>query len=65
MTSLIETAPDGTPEQIHRQVTAGLDGILTAKRKDVAWKLVSVRKAYESRGSCPGRTPAWLRRPSH
>jgi hypothetical protein len=49
MTSLIETAPDGAPEQIHRHVTAGLDGILAAKRKDVTWKLVSVRKAFESR----------------
>ncbi|HEU5386303.1 MAG TPA: hypothetical protein VFV73_10415 [Streptosporangiaceae bacterium] len=49
MTSLIETAPDGTPEQIHCHVTAGLNDILTAKRQDVTWKLLSVRKAFESR----------------
>ena len=59
MTSLIETAPDGTPEQIHHHVTAGLDGILTAKRKDVAWKLVSVRKAFES-GVAPALADARL-----
>jgi len=49
MTSLIETAPDGTPEDIRRHVTVGLDGILAAKRKDVAWKLASVRRAFDSR----------------
>jgi hypothetical protein len=49
MTSLIETAPDGTPEEIRCHVTAGLDSILTAKRKDVTWKVASVRKAFESR----------------
>lgn len=48
MTTLIETAPDGTPEQVRRHVTAGLDGILAAKRNDVAWKLASVRRAFES-----------------
>jgi hypothetical protein len=48
MTLLIETAPDGTPEEIRSYVTAGLEGILTAKRKDVAWKLASVRKAFDS-----------------
>ena len=49
MTALIETAPDGTPEEIRRHVTEGLDGILAAKRKEVAWKLASVRKAFDSR----------------
>ena len=49
MTALIETAPDGTPKEIRRHVTAGLDGILAAKRKEVAWKLASVRKAFDSR----------------
>ena len=49
MTSLIETAPDGTPEEIRRHVTAGLNGILTAKRNEVEWKLASVRKAFDSR----------------
>jgi hypothetical protein len=48
MTTLIETAPDGTPEQVRRHVTAGVDGILAAKRKDVTWKLASVRRAFES-----------------
>jgi len=49
ITALIETAPDGTPEEICRQVTAGLHGILAAKRKEVEWKLASVRKAFDSR----------------
>jgi hypothetical protein len=48
MTTLVETAPDGTPEEIRRHVTAGLDGILAAKRNDVKWKLASVRRAFES-----------------
>jgi hypothetical protein len=48
MSSLIETAPDGTPEQILTHVTAGLAGILTIKRRDVAWKLASVRTAFDS-----------------
>jgi hypothetical protein len=59
MTALIETAPDGTPEDIRRQVTAGLDGILAAKRKEVAWKLASVRKAFDSRVA-PGLADARL-----
>lgn len=49
MTSLIQTAPDGTAEQIHCHVTAGLNDILIAKRQDVTWKLLSVRKSFESR----------------
>ena len=61
MTSLIETAPDGTPEEIRRHVTVGLDGILAAKRKDVAWKLASVRKAFDSRVA-PALADARLRR---
>jgi hypothetical protein len=48
MTRLIEEASDGTPEQICRHVTATLAGILAAKRAEVAWKLVSVRKAFDS-----------------
>jgi hypothetical protein len=48
MTSLIETTPDGTPEEICRHVTACLDGILTTKRESVTWKLASIRRAYES-----------------
>jgi hypothetical protein len=59
MTALIETAPDGTPEDIRRHVIAGLDGILAAKRKEVAWKLASVRKAFDSRVA-PGLTEARL-----
>jgi len=59
MTALIETAPDGTPEEIRRHVTAGLDGILAAKRKEVAWKLASVRKAFDSRVA-PGLADARL-----
>ena len=57
MTTLIETAPDGTPEQVRRHVTAGLDGILAAKRNDVAWKLASVRRVFDS-GVAPGLTDA-------
>jgi hypothetical protein len=48
MTSLIETAPDRTPEEICRHVTAGLNSILTAKRESIAWKLASVRKTFDS-----------------
>jgi hypothetical protein len=59
MTALIETAPDGTPEDIRRHVIAGLDGILAAKRKEVEWKLASVRKAFDSRVA-PGLTEARL-----
>jgi hypothetical protein len=61
MTSLTETAPDGTPEEIRRHVTAGLDDLLTAKRKDkdVAWKLASVRKAFDARVA-PGLADARL-----
>jgi hypothetical protein len=62
MTSLIETAPDGTPEEIYRHVTAGLDGILAAKRKDVTWKLASVRRAFES-GVAPRLADARVLRP--
>jgi len=61
MTSLIETAPDGTPEEIRRHVTAGLNGILTAKRNEVEWKLASVRKAFDSRVA-PALADARLRR---
>jgi hypothetical protein len=57
MTTLIETAPDGTPEQLRRHVTVGLDGILAAKRNDVAWKLASVRRAFDS-GVAPGLADA-------
>jgi len=62
MTSLIETAPDGTPEEICRHVTAGLDGMLAAKRKDVTWKLASVRRAFES-GVAPRLADARVLRP--
>jgi hypothetical protein len=48
MTSLIETAPDGTPEEICRHVTADLNNILTTKRECIAWKLASVRKTFDS-----------------
>jgi hypothetical protein len=48
MTTLIEQCPDGPPEQIYEHVTAGLAGILAAKRANVAWKLTSVRKAFDS-----------------
>ena len=48
MTSIIEGALDGTPEQVRRHVTAGLDDILASKRRDVAWKLASVRKVFDS-----------------
>ena len=48
MTALIETAPDGRSEDIQHHVTAGLSGILAAKREEVAWKLTSVRKAFET-----------------
>jgi hypothetical protein len=48
MTSLIEGVPDGTPDQVFGHVTAALDAILAGKRKDVAWKLATVRKAFDS-----------------
>jgi hypothetical protein len=62
MTTLIETAPDGTPEDIRRHVTAGLDGILAAKRNDVTWKLASVRRAFDS-GVAPHLADARVLRP--
>ena len=49
MTALIETASDGTPEEVRRHIAAELGGILAVKRKEVAWKLASVKKAFESR----------------
>jgi hypothetical protein len=48
MKRLIEQCPDGPPEQVYEHLTAGLAGILAAKRADVAWKLASVRKAFDS-----------------
>lgn len=48
MTSIIEAAPDGPPEQVFSHVTAGLGAILAGKRRDVAWKLASVRKVFDS-----------------
>ncbi len=50
-----------TPEEICRQVTVGLDGILAAKRKEVEWTLASVRNAFDSRVA-PGLADAL---PSH
>jgi hypothetical protein len=47
MTSLIEGAPDGTPDQVFGHVTVGLDAILAGKKKDVEWKLAAVRKAFD------------------
>jgi hypothetical protein len=48
MASLIKQCPDGPPGQVYERITAGLAGILAAKRTDVAWKLASVRKAFDS-----------------
>jgi hypothetical protein len=48
MTGIIDAVPDGTPEQVRRHVTALLDDILASKRRTVAWKLASVRKAFDS-----------------
>ena len=47
MTVLIEEAPDGPPELIFRHVTAGLAGILAEKRAEVAWKIASIRRAFD------------------
>lgn len=48
MTTIIDTAPGGTSDEICRHVTAILAGILESKQRDVAWKLASVRRAFDS-----------------
>jgi hypothetical protein len=48
MASLIKQCPDGPPGQVYEHITAGLAEILAAKRTNVAWKLASVRKAFDS-----------------
>ena len=59
MTSIIDAAPGGTSDEICRHVTATLQDILAGKRRDVAWKLASVRKAFDSRVA-PGLADARL-----
>jgi hypothetical protein len=58
MTALIETASDGTPEEIRHHVTVGLGGILAAKRKEVAWNRIGQEGLRFGCGSRPGRRPA-------
>jgi hypothetical protein len=48
MTELINAAPDGSREQILMHVTAALNDILSNKKKNVRWKLDSVRKAFDT-----------------
>jgi hypothetical protein len=47
MYDAIAGAPDGSPEVIFAHVTADLEGILMAKRADVAWKLSAVRRQFD------------------
>lgn len=63
MTEAVERAPDGTPDEIYLSVTAALARILEEKRRDVTWKLESVRRSFEelvaprlrvARGLVPG-----------
>lgn len=48
MTELIRTAPDSSGDQVLTHITAALDGIVTAKKKNVRWKLASVRNAFDA-----------------
>jgi hypothetical protein len=47
MTELIDTAPDGSCQQVLEHVTTALNDVLAGKRRDVRWKLDSVRKAFD------------------
>ena len=48
MTELVETAPNGSRDQVLKHVREALDEVLAGKRRAVRWKLASVRKAFES-----------------
>lgn len=47
MSEAIEMAPDGTDEEVFRAVTSGLRQVLEDKRREVSWKLDSVRRAFD------------------
>ncbi|MGH8989260.1 MAG: hypothetical protein ACRDXC_11840 [Acidimicrobiales bacterium] len=47
MEEAIQDAPDGTTEEIYQAVTAGLQQVLEDKRRDVRWKLNSVRRGFD------------------
>jgi hypothetical protein len=48
MTEAIAAAP-AEPEKVFQSVTSDLGSILASKRAEVAWKLASVRAAYDER----------------
>ncbi|HEY6788224.1 MAG TPA: hypothetical protein VI365_13040 [Trebonia sp.] len=48
MTELIQTAPDGPLDAVLKLVTAALESILVGKKRDVLWKLASVRRAFDT-----------------
>lgn len=49
MEEAIQNAPDGTTDEIYQAVTASLHQVLEDKRRDVRWKLDSVRRASNER----------------
>jgi hypothetical protein len=48
MTELIRTAPDGPDDAVLKHVTAALDKVLTAKRRDVRWKIASIKRTFDT-----------------